>query len=65
MDKSNKEIKNEMAYFHTVIKNMDIDDCRSQNKINDNEIVLERREYKNLGDNLDCEKQLYNQQFLG
>lgn len=65
MSKDKSKIQNETAYFNKVIKNMDRDDYEKQNKIEDHEIILERREYENLGDDLGCEKQLYNQQFLG
>ena len=41
MDKHSRDIKNEIAYFNKVLKNMDIKQSIKDSKINNNETVFE------------------------
>ena len=59
------DIKNEIAYFYTVIKNMDIKDNIKQSKINEHETPLDEILYDqfSVGDNMD--KLLEERNLLG
>lgn len=56
MGNHDNKIKNELAYFYAVVKNMDLNDSIKQSKINEHEILLEESIYDYLN-NMD--KQLY------
>lgn len=43
--RKNKNIKNELAYFYAVVKNMDLNDSIKQSKINKHEILFEESIY--------------------
>ena len=58
-------INDKIAYFYTVIKNMDIKDGIKQSKINDHEIMIDEVLYDNFSDNFDVDKQLGEQSLLG
>ncbi|MFR1178861.1 MAG: hypothetical protein ACLSDH_02195 [Bacilli bacterium] len=65
MKNRNENIKNELAYFYKVIKNMDIKDNIKQSKINECETPLDEILYDQLsiGENMD--KHLEEQNLLG
>lgn len=58
-------IKNEIAYFYTVIKNMDMKDSLKKSKVNEHEIPLEEVIYDNFSDDFDVDKQCQNKNLLG
>lgn len=58
-------IKNEIAYFYTVIKNMDTKDGIKQSKIKEHEIPIEEISYDNFSDDFDVDKQLFQTNLLG
>ena len=55
MKNRHENIKNELAYFYKVIKNMDIKDNIKQSKINEHETPLDEILYDqfSVGENLD------------
>ena len=57
-------IKNEIAYFYTVIKNMNTKDNIKQSKINEHELPLYEIIYDNFSDNFDMDKQIAEQSLL-
>ena len=65
MKNRRENIKNELAYFYKVIKNMDIKDNIKQSKINECETPLDEILYDQLsvGENMD--KHLEEQNLLG
>ena len=65
MKNRHENIKNELAYFYKVIKNMDIKDNIKQSKINEHETPLDEILYDqfSVGENLD--KHLEEQNLLG
>ena len=65
MKNRHENIKNELAYFYKVIKNMDIKDNIKQSKINECETPLDEILYDQLsvGENMD--KHLEEQNLLG
>ena len=58
-------INDKIAYFYTVIKNMDIKDGVKQSKINNHEVSVDEVLYDNFLDNFDVDKQLAEQSLLG
>lgn len=58
-------IKDELAYFYTVIKNMDTKDKIKQSKIDEHEIQVDEILYDSFSDNFDVDKQLAEQNLLG
>lgn len=58
-------IKNEIAYFYTVIKNMDMKDSIKESKIKDHEISFEDVIYDNFSNDFDVDKQAQEQNLLG
>lgn len=58
-------IKDELAYFYTVIKNMDLKDSIKQSKIDEHEIQLKEIIYDSFVDNFDMDKHLEEQNLLG
>ena len=58
-------IKNEIAYFYTVIKNMDKKDTIKKSKIKEHEIPIEEILYDNFSDDFDVDKQSLEQSLLG
>lgn len=58
-------IKNEIAYFYTVIKNMDTKDRTKQSKINEHELQIDDILYDNFSENFDVDKQVAEQSLLG
>ena len=65
MKNRHENIKNELAYFYKVIKNLDIKDSIKQSKINEHEIPLDEILYDqfSVGENLD--KHLEERNLLG
>ena len=65
MKKRHENIKNELAYFYKVIKNMDIKDNIKQSKINEHEMPLDEILYDqfSVGENMD--KHLEERNLLG
>lgn len=59
------DIKNELAYFYTIIKNMDIKDSIKNSKIKEHEFSLEEVIYDNFSDDFDVDKQIAGQSLLG
>ena len=59
------DIKNELAYFYTIIKNMDIKDSIKNSKVKDHEFSLEEVIYDNFLDDFDVDKQVAEQSLLG
>ena len=64
VEKHYRNIKNEMAYFYTVIKNMNIRDNIKNSKVKEYEISLEEVLYDNFLDNFDMDKQFLEQNSL-
>lgn len=58
-------IKNEIAYFYTVIKNMDMKDSIKESKIKDHEISFEDVMYDNFSNDFDVDKHYQKQNLLG
>ena len=58
-------IKNEIAYFYTVIKNMNTKDNIKQSKINEHELPLDEIIYDNFSDHFNMDKQIAEQSLLG
>lgn len=65
MKNRNENIKNELAYFYKVIKNLDIKDSIKQSKINGHETPLDEILYDqfSVGENMD--KHLEERNLLG
>ena len=65
MKNRHKNIKNELAYFYKVIKNLDIKDSIKQSKINGHETPLDEILYNqfSVGENMD--KHLEERNLLG
>ena len=59
------DIKNEIAYFYTVIKNMDTKDSIKKSKVNEYEFPLEDVMYDNFSEDFDVDKQVAEQSLLG
>ncbi len=55
MKKRRENVKNELAYFYRVIKNMDIEDNIKQSKINEHEMPINEILYDQFsaGENMD------------
>lgn len=63
--KNRRDIKSEMAYFYTVIKNMDKKDSIKSSKIQEHEISIEDVLYDKESENTDIEKQAFKENLLG
>ena len=63
--KNRRNIKSEMAYFYTVIKNMDKKDALKQSKVKEHEISIEDVLYDKESENTDIEKQAFKENLLG
>ena len=63
--KNRRDIKNEMAYFYTVIKNMDKKDSIKNSKIQEHEVSIEDVLYDKESENTDIEKQAFKENLLG
>lgn len=59
------DIKNEIAYFYTVIKNMNTEDEIKQSKINEHELQMDDILYDNFSEDFDVDKQAQEQSLLG
>ena len=59
------DIKNEIAYFHKVIKNMDLKDNIKSSKINEYEIPIEEVMYNEFSSTSDVDRQLFQTSLLG
>lgn len=55
MGSHHDDIKNEIAYFHKVIKNMDLKDNIKSSKINEYEIPIEEIMYDTFSNGFDVE----------
>lgn len=62
MKKRRENIKNELAYFYKVIKNMDIEDNIKQSKINEHELPINEILYDQFsaGENMDKHLEEWN-----
>ena len=58
-------IKNEIAYFHKVIKNMNLKDNIKSSKINEYEIPIEEVMYNEFSSTSDVDRQLFQTSLLG
>ena len=65
MGSHHDNIKNEIAYFHKVIKNMDLKDNIKSSKINEYEIPIEEVMYDAFSNEFDVDKQLFQTSLLG
>lgn len=65
MGSHHNDIKNEIAYFHKVIKNMDLKDNIKSSKINEYEIPIEEVIYDAFSSEFDVDKQLFQTSLLG
>ena len=63
--KNRRDIKSEMAYFYTVIKNMDKKDAFKQSKVKEHEVSIEDVIYDKESENIDIEKQAFEENLLG
>ena len=63
--KNRRNIKSEMAYFYTVIKNMDKKDSIKSSKIQEHEVSIEDVLYDKESENADIEKQVFEENLLG
>ena len=63
--KNRRDIKSEMAYFYTVIKNMDKKDALKQSKVKEHEVSIEDVLYDKESENADIEKQVFEENLLG
>lgn len=63
--KNRRNIKSEMAYFYTVIKNMDKKDALKQSKVKEHEVSIEDVLYDKESENADIEKQVFEENLLG
>ena len=63
--KNRRNIKSEMAYFYTVIKNMDKKDVLKQSKVKEHEVSIEDVLYDKESENADIEKQVFEENLLG
>ena len=63
--KNRRDIKSEMAYFYTVIKNMDKKDVLKQSKVKEHEVSIEDVLYDKESENTDIEKQAFEENLLG
>ena len=63
--KNRRDIKSEMAYFYTVIKNMDKKDALKQSKVKEHEVSIEDVIYDKESENADIEKQVFEENLLG
>ena len=59
------DINNEIAYFYTVIKNMDTKDRVRKSKIKEYEILIDEIIYDNFSADFDMDKQATEQNLLG
>ena len=65
MKNRHENIKNELAYFYKVIRNMDIKDSIKQSKINDYETPLDEFLYDQFSVGEDMDEHLEEQNLLG
>ena len=65
MKNRHENIKNELAYFYKVIKNMDIKDNIKQSKINEHEMPLDEILYDQFSVDENLDKHLEEQNLLG
>ena len=63
--KNRRDIKSEMAYFYTVIKNMDKKDSIKNSKIQGHEVSIEDVLYDKESENADIENQAFEKNLLG
>ena len=63
--KNRRDIKSEMAYFYTVIKNMDKKDSIKNSKIQEHEVSIEDVLYDKESENIDIENQAFEKNLLG
>ena len=63
--KNRRDIKSEMAYFYTAIKNMDKKDSIKNSKIQEHEVSIEDVLYDKESENLDIENQAFEKNLLG
>ena len=65
MGSHHDNIKNEIAYFHKVIKSMDLKDSIKKSKIDEHEIPIEEVIYDAFSNEFDVDKQLFQTSLLG
>ena len=65
MKKRRENIKNELAYFYKVIKNMNIEDNIKQSKINEHEVPINETLYDRFATGENMDKHLEERNLLG
>ena len=65
MGSHHDNIKNKIAYFHKVIKNMDLKDSIKKSKINEYEVSIEEIIYDTFSNEFDVDKRLFEKNLLG
>ena len=65
MGKHANNIKNELAYFYKVIKNMDKKDSLKRSEIHKHEISIEDITYDEFSKDFNLDKQLFEKSLLG
>ena len=65
MKNHRNDIKNELACFYTIIKNMDIKDIIKSSKIKKRKLSLEEVIYDSFSNDFDVDKQVAEQSLLG
>lgn len=65
MGSHHDNIKNKIAYFHKVIKNMDLKDNIKRSKIDEHEIPVEEIMYDAFSNEFYVDKQLFEKNLLG
>lgn len=58
MDKKFQKINDEISYFNTVVRNMNMDDLRRKNRISKKEFSLESEKVENMPDNFDLDEKI-------
>ena len=58
MDKKIQKINDEISYFNTVVRNMNMDDLRRKNRISKKEFSLESEKVENMPDNFDLDEKI-------
>lgn len=58
MDINFQRIKDEISYFNTVVRNMNVKDRMKLSKIKEHEVQLESEVYENMPDNFDLDEKI-------
>ena len=65
MDINIQKINDEISYFNTVVKNMNVKDRIKLSKIKEHEIQLESEVYENMPDNFDLDEKISDDTLTG